>query len=174
MKRNIFIIIIIFVLAGIALYTNVIDKSSTNVTRPEVGFKAPEIELTSLDNQKYKISKINKPIVLNFWASWCGPCKIEAPSLVKMHQKYKDRVEFLAVNLTANDQLDNVKGFVEQYQFSLPVLLDQDGKVADQYQVRAIPTTFLIDKDKHIVKVVKGLHKEEDFEQMIQELLSGK
>ena len=174
MKRNILIIIIVFVLAGIALYTNVVNKNGSNVTRAEEGFKAPEIELTSLDNQKYTLSTINKPIVLNFWASWCGPCKIEAPSLVKMYKKYKDQVEFLAVDLTANDQLDNVKSFVGQYQFTLPVLLDQDGKVADRYQVRAIPTTFLIDKDKRIVKVAKGLHKEEEFEQMIQDLLSRK
>lgn len=174
MKRNIITITVIFVLVGIALYTNVLKGNGTNVMRPEEGFKAPELELASLDNRNFNLDQMDKPVLLNFWASWCGPCREEAPALVKMYNKYKGQVEFLAIDLTTGDQLDNVKEFVNTYHYSFPVLLDPKGIVADRYQVRAIPTSFFIDKNKRIVKIAKGMQTDQEFDKNIQALLSHK
>ncbi|ERM15838.1 TlpA family protein disulfide reductase [Brevibacillus laterosporus] len=121
------------------------------------GAKAPAFELPSMDGTRYKFSgQRQKPLVLNFWASWCGPCRMEAADLQKLYEKNKGNVDFYAINLTKTDDLDSVKGFVDTYKLTMPILFDQDETVAKQYQILAIPTTFIIDPNGVVTYKVMG------------------
>jgi cytochrome c biogenesis protein CcmG/thiol:disulfide interchange protein DsbE len=140
---------------------------------PKVNFKAPTFSLKGLDGKTHSLEEMKgTPIVINFWASWCTPCKIEAPELVKLYDKYKGRVEIYAVNLTDNDTLKNVKAFAEHYKFDFPVLLDEEGEVSSKYRVAAIPTTYFIDKDGIIVDQLVGFGGIEVFAEKIDNLAS--
>ncbi len=84
---------------------------------------------------------------MNFWASWCGPCKIEMPDMEKFYHDTKDMgIEIVAVNATATEKdPNNVKQFLEENKYTFPVLLDQKGQASAAYQIISIPTSFVID-----------------------------
>ena len=106
------------------------------------GFTVPDLtgKATSLDHFKGKV------VLLNIWATWCGPCKREIPSLDRLYQMRKDRgFEIVAVSVD-RAATSKVASFVAQYQMSFPVLHDTRGEVGDKYWARAIPSSFLLDK----------------------------
>ncbi|MFC4767402.1 TlpA family protein disulfide reductase [Effusibacillus consociatus] len=119
---------------------------------PRPGYNAPDFTLTDLNGQQVKLSELKgKKILINFWASWCPPCKAEMPDLVEMSQKYKDQIAFYGVNLTVTDNEEDAKNFVREYKIQFPTLMDRDGRVGKQYQVMAIPVTITIDENGMIV-----------------------
>ncbi|MCZ8512097.1 TlpA disulfide reductase family protein [Paenibacillus filicis] len=123
---------------------------------------APSFELKAMDNRTYAVGGLReKPLILNFWASWCGPCHEEAPVLNQIYEKYKDRVDLYAVNVTKGDGMSGVNGFVKQYKPSFPVLLDQEGKTAELYRILFVPTSFLIDREGKLREVVHVLPLEQ-------------
>ena len=116
--------------------------------RPEVGYLAPDFTLPSLDGQTVRLSDFRgkKAILLNFWATWCAPCRLEMPTMDKAYQEYKSRgLEILAVNLDAGSN-SVVKNFMDELSLSFPALLDPDMEVLRLYRQFSIPATFLIDK----------------------------
>ncbi|PGT79591.1 TlpA disulfide reductase family protein [Bacillus sp. AFS040349] len=124
---------------------------------PQVNFKAPLFTLIGLDGKEYSLdSARGTPIVINFWASWCGPCKLEAPELVELYEKYQGKVEVYAINMTGSDMVKEAKQFAEDYGFKFPVLLDKGDMISTKYRVTAIPTTFFINKEGIIVDILTG------------------
>ena len=115
--------------------------------RPEVGYLAPDFTLPSLDGQTVRLSDLRgKAVLLNFWATWCAPCRLEMPTMDKAYQEYKGRgLEILAVSLDAGSN-SVVKNFMQELQLRFPVLLDPDMEVLRLYRQFSIPATFLIDK----------------------------
>ena len=116
--------------------------------RPEVGYLAPDFTLPSLDGQTVRLSDFRgkKAILLNFWATWCAPCRLEMPTIDKAYQEYKSRgLEILAVSLDAGSN-SVVKNFMQELKVDFPVLLDPDMEVLRLYRQFSIPATFLIDK----------------------------
>jgi len=116
--------------------------------RPEVGYLAPDFTLPSLDGQTVRLSDFRgkKAILLNFWATWCAPCRLEMPTIDKAYQEYKSRgLEILAVSLDAGSN-SVVKNFMQELKLDFPVLLDPDMEVLRLYRQFSIPATFLIDK----------------------------
>ena len=96
-----------------------------------------------------------KVVVLNFWATWCPPCRVEMPSMETLYQRYKDQgLEMLAVNLRENRNV--VQQFIQRYGYTFPIPLDLDGMVSSRYGIEAIPTTFIIDRDGVIIGRVVG------------------
>ena len=96
-----------------------------------------------------------KIVFLNFWATWCGPCKSEMPSMEALYSKYRDRgLEILAVN--SGEKAPVVNEFITDYGFSFPVVLDIDGSVSRTYGIQAIPTSYLIDRDGMIILRIVG------------------
>lgn len=121
-------------------------------TRPMPGFKAPDFTLVDNNGHSVKLSDLRgKKLFINFWASWCPPCKAETPDLVAVSQKYKGQVEFYGVNMTTSDSVESAKAFIQQYGIKFPILFDQNGDVAQKYQVISIPSSFTVDQNGIIV-----------------------
>jgi cytochrome c biogenesis protein CcmG/thiol:disulfide interchange protein DsbE len=174
MKRNVLLLAAVILLVGFAVYNNASSVSVANEEAPRVNFMAPSFQLNGLDNNKtYMIAsdKLQKPVVLNFWASWCGPCHTEAPDLNKLYEKYDDRIELYAVNATEVDSVEGASGFVDQYGFEFPVLMDMEGEVAKLYQIQAFPTTYFIDSRGAIVDITLGSMTLEQMENKVKKIL---
>ncbi|RCX21708.1 thiol-disulfide isomerase/thioredoxin [Fontibacillus phaseoli] len=195
MKRNRWILAGLLVLLAAALYENY-DKeikswfgsgesSATEAesgksvsalvaeNAPKPGTPAPEFSLAGLDGKTYEVGgKRDKPLLLNFWASWCDPCKEEAPDLVKLADKYGSQLDVYAVNVTFYDKLDNAKEFVENYGYTFPVLLDEKEKLYRMYNGIAFPTNVLIDENGKVQDVIVGTLSKEELEAKIKKLLN--
>ena len=113
----------------------------------QVGNLAPDFQLPNLDQEPLSLYDLRgKPVVLNFWASWCGPCRIEMPYLQEIHEEYSEEgIVLLAINI--GESPSAVEQFLQSNNYSFPVLLDTGGVVAQQYGAIYIPTTYLIDGD---------------------------
>ena len=153
-------IAVVIVLLGASSHANAI----------EVGQAAPDFTLTNIDGQKASLADFKgKAIILNFFASWCPPCRGEIPDFITLQKAYGDKgFTFLGVSLVSAQES---KDFAAKMGMNYPVLVD-DGKVSALYgPVRSIPTTFVIDKDMKIVKMYIGARSREDFENDIKALL---
>ena len=123
---------------------------------PSLGKQAPDFQLPDLEGQPVSLSSFRgQPVLLNFWASWCAPCRYEMPFLQEIHEEWTGKspsVVVLAVNI--GESSSKVNEFINMYNLSFPVLLDTKQDIARKYNIRAIPTTFLIDKDG-IIQAIK-------------------
>jgi peroxiredoxin len=163
------VFIIIFVLAiGIALGT----QRSTN---PFVGQTAPAFELKNLDGKTVSSSEFKgKVVVLDFWATWCGPCRMEIPSFIQLQKKYEKKgFTFVGVSLD-QDGPDVVRDFVKKTGMNYPQLMASYEIFKNYGSPDAIPTTFLIDRKGIIRTVLRGYHTQSVFESEIQKLLGEK
>lgn len=136
---------------------------------------APEFQLTTLDRQEIKSSDYRgKWLLMNFWASWCPPCKEEAPVLQKLQDQYKGQLEVLGINLTYQDDRKEVGKFLTDNGVKYDIALDKFGEVSKLYQVQALPTLFFISPEGEIVKQFTGALSEEQFIKEINGLLYKK
>ncbi|MBD1378662.1 thiol-disulfide oxidoreductase ResA [Metabacillus arenae] len=149
--RTIILLVLIAAL-GYTLYTNFF----TNKEKVKEGSKAPDFVLTDLDGEKHQLSDLKgKGVFLNFWGTWCEPCKREMPYMARQYDHYKNQgVEILAVNVGESNLA--VSNFMEQYQLNFPVVMDKDRQVLNAYGVKPLPTTFLINKNGEVIKVITG------------------
>jgi peroxiredoxin len=133
---------------------------------------ALDFELVDLKGQQVKLSDLRgKVVLLNFWATWCPPCKAEIPDLIKFYEDFKDKdVVILGVDLTQSEKSQNaVADFLKSYGITYPVALDTDGTASKMYQVTGIPTSYIIDTQGIIRDIIVGPM---DFEGM-KRMLSG-
>ncbi|WP_010676501.1 peroxiredoxin family protein [Bacillus timonensis] len=136
------------------------------------GQLAPDFTLKTINGEEMKLSAFRgKKVILNFWASWCPPCKAEMPHMQEFYMENKENnFELLSVNLTtAEKKSSDVARFVDEYELTFPVMLDEHGEIGQIYQAYAIPTSYMIDS-KGIVrkKVVGPMDKE-----MMNDLLNS-
>lgn len=122
---------------------------------------APQFELRDYDGTPHQLSEFRgQTVLLNFWASWCGPCREEMPELARLAREYEGKVRFVGVNLAVRDDVRMSKELLQKANVSYLNLLDQQGKAAIDFRVQAIPTTFLIDPDGKVVGRVLGANLE--------------
>ena len=120
-------------------------KKPDNLPGLGIGVKAPDFELKNLAGETIKLSDYRgKKIMLNFWATWCPPCKEEMPDMEKFYQQADEDVVILAVNI---DPQYNVEEFTTKMGTTFPILLDEKDDVNTMYQVLTIPTTYFIDAE---------------------------
>lgn len=112
--------------------------------QPAVGYPAPDFTLTALDGETYTLSELRgTPVVLNFWATWCDPCRREMPALQATAEQYAGRALILGVDQGEPEHI--VAPFVEEYGVTFPILMDTNLAVGNLYNLRGMPTTYFID-----------------------------
>jgi peroxiredoxin len=134
---------------------------------------APNFTLKTLDGQTVKLSDFRgKKVILNFWATWCPPCRAEIPDMQQFYEKHKaEGIEILAVNATETEKsAENIKKFAETYEMTFPILLDEKSNVAHTFQAQTIPTSYIIDTDGVIQKRMIGPMSYEQMKQFISSI----
>jgi len=170
--------LIVLGLGGIWIWMSRSSAQETTggmIPAPHPGFLMPDFSLEDLDGNEIDVSVYQgSPLVLNYWASWCGPCRAEMPALERIHAEYaKDGLVILGINGTNQDNLKSVVEFIKQYQLTFPVLLDQNGHVGRLYQIQSLPTTFFINPDGTIADLVTGGMSETLIRSKINDLLEA-
>ncbi|OAB41051.1 TlpA family protein disulfide reductase [Paenibacillus antarcticus] len=172
------IILLILVVWGVYDYTNNNGQQNKQVSTSGVkvgiakGNMAPDFNLLSLDEKNVKLSDFTgKKVILNFWGTWCPPCRVEMPHMEKMYNHDGDNVVVLSVNLTQTEKSESdVKAFVEDFGLTFPVVMDTDGDVASTYQISAYPTSYFIDSQGIIREIFKGAINDEMMEKAISKM----
>lgn len=196
MKKNLLIWGSALVLIVIAfIVTSGYGKNKTNATSPNQtltsqdqkqstsgdnslgsssGEKAIDFTLTDLDGKKVSLSDYKgKNVYLNFFATWCPPCRAEMPDIEKMYQKYKDK-DFVVLAVNLGEDRDTVKSFIKENGYSFRVLLDSEQSVGQQYATTAIPVSVFIDKNGNVVSKRVGALRETEMEQYVKMLVEKK
>ncbi len=131
-----------------------------------------DFTLTALDGTPYSLSQFKgKVVIIDFWATWCGPCRAGIPHLIELYNKYHSKGLFIiGVGL---DDTSRLRQFVSEVGINYPTLIDQDKRVAGMYGIRAIPTTFFVDKKGRMAKRYLGFSANmvPEMEELIQNLL---
>lgn len=118
-----------------------------------------DFSLSDLGGRKVSLSDYRgKVVLLNFWATWCPPCKAEMPGMEKLYQTFKDNPDFVMLAVDSQEQASVVQKFITDNQYHFKVLLDTDGQVNAKYSVQAIPTTYLIDRQGRVIAGKAGAH----------------
>ncbi|MGG2479974.1 TlpA family protein disulfide reductase [Brevibacillus borstelensis] len=167
------------VLAIVALSTYLVvgagsQKETVNemIAKPEVRYLAPDFQGLSLHGEEMSLAEQKgKPVFLNFWASWCPPCQAEMPDLNALHKTYGNQVSFIGINTTYNDSEEAARDFVKLYQVDYPIVTDPKGEISKEYQIIAMPTSFVIDGSGKIVYKKMGPVTIEEFERVVHPLL---
>lgn len=129
----------------IAVHTGKATKTVTAEIGVTPGKQLDGFTLTSLDGKPITVGSSGKVTVINFWATWCPPCREEMPELNKFAKKYQQSLVFYAVDI--QEDSDKVAEFITKNNYTMTTLLDNDGTVAKKFRISAIPTTIVIDKD---------------------------
>ena len=131
--------------SGWIYFTRVPDDAETIArVAAHVNFRAPEFTLTALDGESVSLNDLRgKVILVNFWATWCPPCRSEMPDIAAAYQAHRNNFVVLGINQA--ESRDAAKQFADEFHLTFPILLDTTGSVGRQYQVQALPTSYFID-----------------------------
>lgn len=156
-----------------------IDKVSIAILTPTVDpitqQIAPDFTLISLDDALVSLSDFRgQAVLINFWASWCAPCRDEMPAIQATYEAHKaEGFVVLGINMTYQDNRKNAEAFAEEYGITFPILLDETGEVTESYGVLGVPTSVFINRDRVIVNTYIGAMTEQQLDTFIQELMNN-
>jgi peroxiredoxin len=152
------------------------ETSSGMISSPQKGFLAPDFNLESLDGDEVLLSELRgRVVVVNLWASWCSPCRAEMPVLQIAHEEFEAQgLTVLGVNMTYQDSFTEASSFASEVGLTFPILFDYSGEVARLYRIRALPTTYFIDREGVVREViVGGSLNEATIRSVVTDLLEG-
>ncbi len=152
-------LLLIAILGSAWIWTSRVPAADANPNgRPpaaQAGHPAPNFELQTADGEVINLSAFRgTPVVLNFWASWCGPCRAEMPAFQLIADTHAGKIAFIGVN--TQDQIDRMLAFAAEVGVTYPLPIDTTNAVTARYRVNAFPTTYFIDADGVIVDMVFG------------------
>ncbi|PWH15555.1 MAG: TlpA family protein disulfide reductase [Anaerolineae bacterium] len=132
-------------------------NSAFALPAPQKGFTAPNFTLETTDGETITLAALRgQAVILNFWASWCPPCRAEMPTLQALHERYGADLVLLGINASTQDNLPKAYQLIAELNLTFPILLDSSGAVVRAYRVFSLPTTFFIDRQGVIREVVVG------------------
>lgn len=137
---------------------------------------APDFTVYDLEGNAHSLSDFRgQPVIVNFWASWCGPCKNEMPDFEEKYKEYGDTIQFLMVNLTDGSQetVETAQGYIDGQGYTFPVYFDTDYSGAIAYAVSAVPATYFIDENGSLIAYGKGSLSQEQLQRGIDMLIGG-
>ena len=130
------------------------ETNDDTATEDNTPFTAPDFTVYDREGNTVRLSDfLGKPVVLNFWASWCGPCKMEMPDFEEIYKEYGEDIHFVMVNLTDGNRetMDTATTFLDNSGYTFPVYYDKDSDAAVTYQVYGIPVTYFINAEGHLI-----------------------
>lgn len=159
--------IILLVLGAAVIYTLYANFTNDNRQKVAVGETAPDFVLTDMDGKKHRLSDYKgQGVFLNFWGTWCPPCKKEMPYINNQYHQFKDQgVQVLSVDIQESELA--VSEFAERYKLDFPIMIDTNKEVMTAYGIDPLPATFLIDKDGKVIQY----HTGEMTEKMVREFM---
>ena len=151
---------------------NSTESTDTTVDKEDAGtadeenapIPAPDFTVYTEDKTPIRFTDmLGKPVIINFWATWCGPCKKEMPHFEKAYKEYGDKIEFMMINPTdgANDTHESVNKFLKDNGYTFPVYRDTESDAVMKYGISAFPTTFFINSDGYLLGYYPGTMSEE-------------
>lgn len=170
-------IILIFILAlSVNAFSgdNKLNKIATseNVIVKFDGEEAPEFSLKSVDGKTVKLSDFKgKIVIIDFWATWCPPCRRGIPDLVAIQNEFKDKVVIVGISLDREKTIKDVPGFVKDYGINYPIVYGDEKVVTSYGGIQSIPTSFIVDKKGNVADMHVGLVSKETYTNKIKELL---
>ena len=190
LKLLIWVLVFAVVIAGASVLYNRLSGQvdlggvATSPTAPEEpageteakANPAPDFTMYDLDGNAHKLSDFRgKPVILNFWASWCGPCKMEMPDIEKAYLEYGEEIHFLIVDLTDGSQetVQTASEYIAEQGYTFPVYYDTDMEGAYSYSVTGIPVTYFIDGEGNFVAYYQSAMSAEILQQGIDLLLGS-
>lgn len=174
MNRWLIVAVLVALLGGAWTWQSRVPADAVAALRepaPAVGHPAPDFEAPLLGGDSFSLAAARgTPVVLNFWATWCGPCRNEMPALENAAQRYEGKVAFLGVD--QGEDAATIQGFLDELGLTFPIALDEDQAVgADLYNVTGLPTTYFIDGEGTIRRVWMGEMNSITLEEGIAEIL---
>jgi cytochrome c biogenesis protein CcmG/thiol:disulfide interchange protein DsbE len=136
---------------------------------PDFTLATPQGETITLTDYVNRFGESGQPVILNYWASWCGPCRIETPELQSASLKFKNQVAILGIN--QGESAETVSEFALSYGLSYPLLVDEDNTVNRDYGINSLPTTIFIDRQGVVREVFIGILNRAVLEDRVKRLL---
>ncbi len=174
------ILIGVMLLAGPAILSRLTPprpalESGLTGRMPREGEPVPEFELSTLDGRQVRMSNLRgAPVLINFWATWCAPCKQEMPLIVEQYNLNKGRgLHVLAIDTLANDTVEEMRKFAQQFNMNFDVLVDELDAVAGGWNILGLPTSFFVRPDGTIAKVHVGQMTADQLKEYLKLIMSN-
>ncbi|MCC7371566.1 MAG: TlpA family protein disulfide reductase [Chloroflexi bacterium] len=163
----------LFYAGGLESITALVRPAPKSVTTADIGQPAPALQLPLVGGGETNLEAFKgRPVVVNFWATWCEPCRAEMPALERAQQKYRDQgLAVIGVDMQERD--DEIQAFLTQVGVTFPSLVDRTGEVTRQWRATGLPTTFLIDRQGIIQDVRVGPFTDEMLDDRLKKILAG-
>lgn len=168
----IFTVVVVLICASCGAESGMEETSETTA---ENIVRLPDFSVYSMEGKKVSFyEKQGKPMIINFWATWCPPCCGEMPAFDNLYAEYKDRIEFMMINLTdgERDTEDGVREFLSQNGYSFPVYFDSDMSASYTYGVQSIPTTVFVNAKGELIDYHTGAFSEQDLRARLEGMIS--
>lgn len=176
-KKVVFISLLLVLVLVVAMfgYEHLAEKFITDsYVNTDIRYTAPDFTVLDAEGNKVSLSDMKgKPVVVNFWATWCGPCRSELPHFEEMYKKYGNNVVFMMVDLTENyrETVEGAKSFINDLGYSFPLYFDTEFSAAYAYSVNSIPLTVFVKADGTMYSNYVGAISAETLEKYINGLL---
>ena len=169
MKKRVIAIIFILCLLSSACSREKGGEATGSII---IGSKAPDFSMTGISGQQISLKDLRgQGVLVNFWATWCYPCREEMDDLKAAYEKYKDQgIVILGIDMKEGEE--TVRKFTDSYKITYPILIDTDGKVSDAYNVFGIPSSFFIDREGIIRDIILGEMNQDSINNKIEKLIS--